>query len=304
MLYYLFRPMVAYLSKHGVPFIISMLGIFLFLAFILTVIGLYVVPVVVTPITAVATSPGEKAEEVQAATIGFLSRLNIYSYEEIRGVITTYLLKFQQYIFQNAFEIFSAITHIALMLVLTPFTLFYFMKDDERFHQWFIDTIPTKYKSTVEKTLEDVDQILFAFFHGQMTIASIVTVMTAIGLFAIGMENVAFLVFITFFVSLIPYLGTLLAIIPPTVEGFTVSYTMAFLGAGIMTLIHLTESNIITPQVMRKRFDIHPLTIILLIMTSFFFFGILGPLWITPAYVLLRELASDAYAAFDLIEEE
>lgn len=72
---------------------------------------------------------------------------------------------------------------------------------------------------------------------------------------------------------------------------------------GVMTLIHMTEANIIIPQVMRKRFDIHPLTIIVLIISSFYFFGILGPLWITPAYVFLREILVEAYMFFGLDEK-
>lgn len=302
-LYYLFRPVVSKLSKYNVPFSISMACIYIFMVILLIIIGIYVLPVLTSPIAEVATRPKEKAHEVQEATIGLLSYFNL-PYQEIRALVTSYLVDFQKYLFQNAYEIFSAITHVALMLVLTPFTLYYFMKDDRRFHRWFIDAIPHKYQPSAERILEDVDQTLLAFFHGQLTIASIVTGLALIGLYLIGMENVAFLTFLTFLLSLIPYLGTLLAIIPPTIEGFTISYTTAILAASVMTLIHLTESNIITPQVMMKRFDIHPLTIILLIITSFFFFGLFGPLWITPAYVLIREFISDAASFFESSSED
>lgn len=303
-LYYLFRPLVDILTNYKVPFYLNIIIVFLILICILLILGLYVIPIIIKPIqTVVASNSPQKAEEVKEATLGFLSSFNLYSYEEIRSIAADYVLKLQQYIFQNAFDIFSAITHIAAVLVLTPFILFYFLKDGHNFNEWFKEMIPFDYRMRVEKVLEKLDQILVGFFHGQITIACIVTILTFTGLHLIGMENIPFITFITFFLSLIPYLGTLLAILPATIQGLTESYWMAALGMGVMTLIHMTEANIITPQVMRKRFDIHPLTIILLIISSFYFFGILGPLWITPAYVFLREILIEAYMFLGLDEK-
>lgn len=303
-LYYLFRPLVDRLVHYKVPFFATIIIVFLILVLILFVLTFYVAPIILMPIHHVVSSnPSEKAEEVKEATIGFLSTFNLYSHEEIRGIAAEYVLKLQQYIFQNAYDIFSTITHIAAVLVLTPFILFYFLKDGHNFHDWFVDMVPAKYRNRVDTIIEQLDQILVGFFHGQITIAAIVATMTFIGLHIAGMDNIPFLTFITFFLTLIPYLGTLLSILPATFQGLTVSYWMAFLGMAVMTLVHLTESNIITPQVMKKRFDIHPLTIILLIISSFYFFGILGPLWITPAYVFLRELLIEIFLFFRLDKE-
>lgn len=302
-LYYLFRPLKRRLIKMGVPFPVIIIGIFLFLFLIILSFVLFIAPKVIAPLAEVATDPREKAEEVRAATIGFLNTYNLYSYEELRKLITSYFTQIQSYIFQNAYGIFSTITHIATILVLTPFTLFYFLKDDTDLHRWFISCIPNNYRSRVEMALEHFDEILLSFFHGQITIAAIVTVMALIGLSLIGLNNVVFITFITFFLSLIPFLGTLLAIIPAVLQGLVSGYSMAILAGVVMTCIHLIEANIITPQVMRRRMDIHPLMIILLIITSFTFFGITGPLWITPFYVLIRELLMDLYEFFGWEED-
>lgn len=303
-LYYLFRPLVDYMKKLKIPFPLIVSTVFFILALILSVVIFYIIPTVLVPIQEVANSPLERKEEVKAATIGFIEKLNLYSYDEIRSMMSSYFLKVQQYIFQNAFDIFSALTHLGIIFVLTPFTLFYFLKDDGNFHQWFISCVPAAYREKVEGVLDHLDEILSDFFHGQITVASIVTLMAFSGLYLVGMQNVPFLVFITFFLSLIPFLGTFLSIIPATLEGLTHGYFMAFCGGAVMTVIHLTEANIITPQVMKRRFDIHPFTIILLIMMSFFFFGLLGPLWITPAYVLVREFLIEAYEFMGWEEEK
>ena len=297
-LYYLFRPLVKTLIKKHVPFPLIIAGIFCFLFLLLLLFILFIIPKVIAPIAVVANAPMEKAEKVKAATIGFLNTYNLYSYEELRGLINTSFLQIQQYLFQNAYEIFSTLTHIVTILVLTPFTLFYFLKDDVDLHRWFLSCIPNNYRSKAETTLVHLDEILVSFFHGQITIASIVTVMVSVSLYVIGVENVLFIAFITFFLSLIPFLGTFLAIIPAVLQGLATSYFVAIFALVAMTCIHSIEANIITPQVMKRRMDIHPLMIIILIITSFTFFGITGPLWITPFYVLTRELLFELYEFF------
>lgn len=294
-LYYLFRPHVRKLTTLNVPFPVIITGVFLFLFLILLMLILFIIPKILAPIAVVANAPMEKAEEVKAATIGFLNTYNLYSYEELKANISSFFLQIQQYLFQNAYGIFSTLTHIITVLILTPFTLFYFLKDDADLHRWFVNCVPNNYRSRVETALEHFDEILLSFFHGQITIAAIVTLMALVGLTLVGLENVVFITFMTFLLSLIPFLGTLLAIIPAVLQGLSSNYTMAILAGAVMTVIHMIEANIITPEVMRKRMDIHPLMIIILIITSFTFFGITGPLWITPVYVLIRELLTEIY---------
>lgn len=293
-LYYIFRPLMQLMLKHKFPFIVPITLIFLILGGILALIATFLAPMIIE----VATSPTQKIEEVKAATMNVLNifNMNLFSYDEIKNLITSYLTKIQQFIFSNTYTIISTITHVAFIFGITPFCLFYLLKDDQKFYSWLIEAIPSLYRPQVEKMLFHIDQTLLTFFHGQMMVASAVTLMAFLGLSLIGIDNLIFLTFITFLLALIPYLGSFISIIPPVLVGLTESYVLGAAAGIVMIAIHLTEANIITPYVMMKRFDIHPLTVILLVVASFSFLGVTGPLWITPLYVFLREVAVQLYA--------
>lgn len=299
-LYYLFRPLVEKLTSLKVPFAISMIIVFLILGLIIGTFVTFFAPIIINAIQEATEAPTEKIEKVKSATYSILSifNFNMYSYAEIQAIVASYLSSIQKYVFQNTFNIISTITRVAFVFVITPFSLFYFLKDDKTIYKWLIDAIPPNRQEQAERILQRVDEILLTFFHGQITIAFLVTLMTAIGLSILRIDNIVFLCFITFILSLIPYLGTLMAIIPPILQGLTMSYFMTFAAAGVMISVHLVEANLITPNVMMRRFNIHPLTVIFLIVGSISLFGVTGPLWITPFYVLIREMVAEGYEMY------
>lgn len=301
-LYYIFRPLVRKMLDLNFPFIVAVALVFLILGTILALIATFLVPLIITSIQEVAASPTQKIEEVKEATMNVLNifNFNLYSYAELKSVITDYLVRVQQFIFSNTYSIITTITHVAFIFGITPFCLFYLLKDDKRFYAWIINAIPTPYRAQAEKMFFHIDQTLLTFFYGQMVVALTVTLMAFIGLSIIGIENLIFLTFITFLLALIPFLGTFVAIIPPVLVGLTESYLVGAAAGIVMVIIHLTEANIITPYVMMKRFDVHPLTVILLVVASFSFLGVTGPLWITPLYVFLREVAIQLYSLINL----
>lgn len=299
-LYYVFRPVVHWLVKLNVPFAAAAILVFLFLGAILAIMVTFLLPLIIAPIQQVANSPAAKMEEVKEATIDLMQvfNLNLYSYQEVRDILTNFLARAQQYLLQNTFNIVSTITRIAVVFVITPFCLFYFLRDDEKFHQYFLEMVPPTYRPNMRNLLSHLDQTLSIFISGQMIVALSVTVLAFIGLFSLQIDHLAFLIFITFLLALIPYLGSFLAIIPPLITGFTMSYVMGFFAGLIMVLVHLIEANLITPYVMMKRFDVHPLTIILLVIASFSVFGIIGPLLATPVYVVFREIFYQLHSAY------
>lgn len=302
-LYYVVRPFFERLIKLKFSFYPAILIVFLVLFSMIALITTFLIPIVIKQVHEVATSPTEKIEEVKdVATMGILNtfNLNIYSYAEVKNVVTNFIKEIQQYVFKNIYDILYAVTHIAFLFVITPICLFYFLRDDHKFYKWTLEWIPQSIQPQSEKLMEQIDTTLLIFVSGQVRVASIVTFLTLIGLFIIQIDNLFFLTLFTFFLSLIPYFGTLLSIIPPVLVGLTQNYTQAFLAAGVMISIHLVESNLISPQIMMKRFDIHPLTVMLLVFGSFSLFGVTGPLWITPLYVCCREILVQLYDVYEI----
>jgi len=61
----------------------------------------------------------------------------------------------------------------------------------------------------------------------------------------------------------------------------------------LMLIVQQVEGHLITPQVMGKRLDIHPLTVIFLLLVAGSLYGFVGILIAIPAYSVLKVIVKN-----------
>ena len=71
---------------------------------------------------------------------------------------------------------------------------------------------------------------------------------------------------------------------------------MAVWVAIIMLVAQQIESNLITPNVMGKSLDIHPLTVITIILSAGSLAGLWGIILAIPTYAVIKAILSNIYA--------
>lgn len=64
----------------------------------------------------------------------------------------------------------------------------------------------------------------------------------------------------------------------------------------IMLIAQQVESNLITPKVMGKALDVHPLTVITVILAAGNIAGLWGIILAIPVYAVLKTIAQNIYA--------
>jgi predicted PurR-regulated permease PerM len=72
----------------------------------------------------------------------------------------------------------------------------------------------------------------------------------------------------------------------------------------IMFVAQQIESNLVSPQVMGKTLNVHPLTIILLILVGGNLAGVLGMILIIPTYAVLKVVVLHIYQLFRIRKVE
>ncbi|MEK0411418.1 AI-2E family transporter, partial [Limosilactobacillus reuteri] len=87
-----------------------------------------------------------------------------------------------------------------------------------------------------------------------------------------GMPYAYLLGFIAGIVTIIPYLGPYIGIAPALAIAATEGWTKMLLVVVVVVIIQMTDGNFIYPNVIGRSLDIHPLTIIILLMVA-------GNLW-------------------------
>jgi predicted PurR-regulated permease PerM len=296
-LYYVFRPLVRLQEKVRIPRALAIVNVYIYVLFMIVLLSIFVSPIISEQISAFTEAPTEKLEVVKEKTVNIMNFLNfnLYTIEELQTMLTAFLHKVYTFISDNIVSTLTNVTKLAIILVITPFLLFYLLKDDYIFYSHVIKLVPEKYEKDAQMLLEDADITLSTFITGQLLVAFIVGIIILIGYLIIGLNNAVILALFAMIFITIPFLGSFIAIIPALLIGLTESPFMALKVALVVLVAHLLEANLISPQVMSKRLHIHPLIIMLVLLASGFLYGIVGLFLATPAYALFKVIAIDIY---------
>ena len=193
-------------------------------------------------------------------------------------------------------SIFQSVIQVSLIIILVPFFLIFMLKDHEKFMPFVLQFFSGDMKKWVAKTFSDVNDVLSLYIRGQVLISSILAVMLYIGYLIIGLKFALLLAVFAFFMNIIPFIGPWIAFIPALVIGFFQD-PMMVIWVSLTTLIaQQTDSNLITPNVMGKTLNIHPLTIITILLAAGSLAGFFGILLAVPGYAVGKAIVSNIYA--------
>jgi predicted PurR-regulated permease PerM len=301
LLYYLLRPVVLFLEKLRVPKYLAIFLIYCVAAILLIVFFTYLGPILAEQVTALANLSVETFETLKNSpqTISFADyELNFD--KEIKEKIFSIIQQATSILSQNLISIFGFITHLAVILAVIPFILFYLLKDDRHIAEGFIKMIPHNFQAEVSKILRNIDSTLSSYINGLVLVSSTLGLLLFIGYLIIGLKYALVLSIIALIFTTIPFLGPFLAIAPALLISISQGPFMMLKVIIVFVIVQQTESNIISPLIIGHRLHIHPLTIILLLIAAGSLYGLIGLLLATPAYAITKVLVANLYKIYRL----
>lgn len=193
-------------------------------------------------------------------------------------------------------QFFQSVVQTAFTLILVPFFFIFLLKDHEKFAPFIYKFFSGEKKAWVKKTLNDIDTVLRTYIQGQLLISFLLAVIMFIGYLIIGLDYALLLVIFAFFMNVIPFIGPWIAFMPALIIGFIQGPPQMIIWVSLVTLVaQQTDSNLITPNVMGKTLDIHPLTVITIILAAGNIAGFLGILLAIPAYAVGKVIVRNVY---------
>ena len=304
-LFYLSRPLQKWLEYKKFPRWASILSIFLLIG--LLGWGLYALvgPPLTKQVNELVKNAPEIIKEVEDFTKYTFSQKDKLpeslqtTIEEAINKIDKFavgagslLIKFIQNLFQGVF-----------LLILVPFFLVYMLKDHEKFAPFVANFFKGDKKTWMRKTLSDIDDTLRSYIQGQLFVSFLVGVMLMVGYFAIGLEYALLLALFGMIMNVIPFLGPYIALVPAITIALIQEPKMAIYVAIIMLVSQQIESNFITPNVMGKSLDIHPLTVITIILAAGNIAGLWGIILGVPTYAVVKSILKNLYAHREEIKD-
>ena len=204
----------------------------------------------------------------------------------------------------------SATSQVIVALIIMPFMLFYLLRDGKGLRDHITQFLPTKFREPVGKILTDVNQQLSNYVRGQITVAVIVAIMFIIFFKIIGLRYAVTLGISAGVLNLVPYLGSFLAMIPALVLGLIAGPVMLLKVIIVFIVEQTIEGRFVSPLILGSQLNIHPITILFVLLTSGSMFGIWGVLLGIPIYASAKVVISAIFewyksvsALYDRVEE-
>ena len=186
----------------------------------------------------------------------------------------------------------SSISSTASVLVTMPFVLFFLLKDASQFNKFVISLLPKKFEKSVAETIDEIDDKVGSYIQGQMLVSLCIGVMLFIGYNVIGLHYAFSLATIAAFLSIVPYLGPAIAITPAMLVAASTSWVMVVKMLVVWGIVQFLEGNIISPNIMGRSMNMHPLTVIFVILIGVNISGVVGAILGIPVYSILKVLIS------------
>lgn len=182
------------------------------------------------------------------------------------------------------------IVDIFVMIAMVPILVFYFLKDFNMMKTFSKKHIPQRFHKNIHMTIEAVDESLGSYLRGQMLVSLFVGFCSWILFRLIGVPYALFLGILLGVTNIIPYFGPFIGLVPAMMLAVTVSNRMVLYVVLIVLIIQFIEGNILSPFIMGKTVQIHPIAILFALLLGGELAGILGMLVAVPILTMLNNI--------------
>ncbi|HLB42861.1 MAG TPA: AI-2E family transporter [Gammaproteobacteria bacterium] len=294
LLAYLVNPLVKRLEKWKIPHLISVIMIFLIVIGIFFLIVIMLIPVVNKQIILL--------EEVIPQVILWLQHsimpqfVEFFNLDEFKPTLATTLSK-TSVLFGAVLSSGSTLIGWMINLILTPVVTFYLLCDWDRILHGLRKLLPRSIAATVVQLVRKCDEVLGAFFRGQLLIMLLLCLIYGVGLTLVGLQVGLMLGIIGGILSVVPYLGSIFVVVSASIVALVQfgDWASLFWVWGIFIIGQIIEGYVLTPYLIGKRIGLHPVAVIFAIMAGgslFGFFGILLALPVAAVLMVLLQYAS------------
>jgi predicted PurR-regulated permease PerM len=184
---------------------------------------------------------------------------------------------------------FSTATEAVMTLGFIPFILYFMLTWHPQAWMKTVRLFPPEHRDQVRDALGSISSMMRTFIVGNFMIGIILSVASMI-LFAIfRLPYFYFLGFISGFLSLVPYLGAILAAAVPLAAGLGVLNTteMLIIVAAVIGF-HLVGLNVLYPKILGSRLELNPLVVIVGLLVWGWIWGAMGLILAIPIIAAVK----------------
>ncbi len=193
-------------------------------------------------------------------------------------------------ILKRSFSVVVNLLSAVVSMIMLAFITFFFLKDGRAMKKRLISWVPNRYFEMALIILHKTSTQLGRYIRGQLLVAFIVGALSIMALYLLHIRYAFFIGALAGMANMIPYFGPLVGAVPAIVIalidtgdlGAVVTVAVAFAS------IQLFENVFVSPFIVSKSVELHPLTIIIAILIGAQLMGIFGMLLAVPTASIIK----------------
>jgi len=271
-----FLPLIKFIEKRKIPRLTAVVLTYLLFLAMIVLLVLPILPFLISQVNLLLINLPEYIDR-------FFRLIGIGDAE-----IKTFLTSEFGNLSRNIFAVTGMILGGVIAVITTLVISFYFSVEREKIRRVIVSFFPQDKKEEVMHVISKIDIKLGSWVRGQMLISALVGLLTWLVLMMIGLDFAGGLGLIAALLEIVPTLGPILASLPAIFVALNTSPQKTVIVILIYIAIQEIESDFLSPRIMANVVDIDPVIIILGIIVTGHFFGIVGILLAVPFMSVLK----------------
>ncbi|MBZ5629520.1 MAG: AI-2E family transporter [Acidobacteriia bacterium] len=178
---------------------------------------------------------------------------------------------------------------IAFAASFIPFLTYFMLSWQDHVRSATVMLFRMKNRNTAYVTLGLISGMIRSFIVGNVLVGLFIGAMSTVVFGIIHLPYFYFIGFISGFLSLVPYLGVLIAVVPPLISGIGQIH-----GGGVITILvtvlglHLFALNVLYPKFLGSRLQLNPLAVTLSLLFWGWLWGAMGLILAVPMTAAIK----------------
>lgn len=294
---YIGDPLVDWLEIKKWPRTLAVSAVFFVLTLVAVIFLLILIPLVEKQILILIHKVPEYAQWIQQTILPVINEklgeakvnLDLNSLQEslksnwqsAGGIMAQVLAS----ITRSGLALFTGIANLTLVFIVS----FYLLRDWDLLVENIRQLLPRNKEKLVSSLAKQSDEVLGAFFRGQLLVVLALTLVYSVGLSIVGLELAILIGLLAGVVSFVPYLGFIIGVVVAGIAAIMqfndityVIYVFIVFGVG-----QAFEGMVLTPILVGDKIGLHPVAVIFAILAGGQLFGFFGILCALPVAAVL-----------------
>jgi predicted PurR-regulated permease PerM len=179
---------------------------------------------------------------------------------------------------------------ILLVATFVPFLVFFMLAAKRRIWKATMELFPDEHQESVKEALDKVSSMLRSFVAGNALVALILALSSWAFFLGIHLDYPFLTGSVSGVLNLVPYLGAILAWIPPYMIGMAQWTTVGpYIGvAAVLTLLHIIGLNVLMPAIVGRRVHLNALAVTISLLFWGWMWGAIGLILAIPITATIK----------------